>query len=161
VTVNFDDPTTYHFHLWRRVGSPGTILTFFPWPGVPHGAIGTGQVAAIAFEVSGDSAEFWVNRLHDFGLGVGAAHERFGEWVMPFHDPDGLPLELVAVSNPAARRPSGSSSVPSEHALRGFYSATLAEREANPMLPPWLEPERAELLRRLPGLERPVGQVMK
>ena len=32
-TINFDDPGTYHFYFGDAVGTPGTILTFFPWPG--------------------------------------------------------------------------------------------------------------------------------
>jgi glyoxalase family protein len=29
-TVNFDDPSTYHFYYGDETGRPGTILTFFP-----------------------------------------------------------------------------------------------------------------------------------
>jgi glyoxalase family protein len=50
-TVNFDDPGTYHFYFGDRRGTPGTILTFFPWPGVRRGIRGTGQIEATAFAI--------------------------------------------------------------------------------------------------------------
>lgn len=34
-SVNQDAPETYHFFYADGVGSPGTALTFFPWPGLP------------------------------------------------------------------------------------------------------------------------------
>src|SRR5947207_8501093 len=39
-TVNFDDPGSYHFYFGDNIGSPGTIMTFFPWPGARQGARG-------------------------------------------------------------------------------------------------------------------------
>ena len=36
-TVNFDDPGTYHFYFGDEKGTPGTILTFFPWKGAQKG----------------------------------------------------------------------------------------------------------------------------
>ena len=50
-TVNFDDPGTYHFYFGDRRGTPGTILTFFPWPGARRGIRGTGQIEATAFAI--------------------------------------------------------------------------------------------------------------
>ena len=32
LTVNFDDPATYHLYYGDGQGHPGTIMTFFPWP---------------------------------------------------------------------------------------------------------------------------------
>lgn len=130
LTVNFDDPGTYHFYFGDEVGTPGTILTFFPWPRVPQGEFGTGQVATIAFEVPAASLEFWVKRLDDRAVYVGGTEQRFGEDVVRFRDPDGLWLEFVGVSRPAERPLPGSGVIPPEHALRGFHSATLLERGA-------------------------------
>jgi glyoxalase family protein len=39
-TVNFDDPTTYHLYYGDLFGTPGTILTFFPWAHVRRGVAG-------------------------------------------------------------------------------------------------------------------------
>ena len=97
LTVNFDDPGTYHFYFGNEVGSPGTILTFFPWPHVPRGEIGTGQVTTIAFEVPTESLEFWSTWLRDRAVS-GSTEERFAEQVVRFRDPDGLWLELVGLS---------------------------------------------------------------
>ena len=56
LTVNFDDPTTYHLYFGDEVGRPGTILTFFPWPDAPKGCWGTGQVITISFLIPVNSA---------------------------------------------------------------------------------------------------------
>jgi glyoxalase family protein len=130
LTVNFDDPGTYHFYFGDEVGGPGTILTFFPWPHVPQGEIGTGQVTTIAFEVPAQSLDYWSKRLHDRALYIASVEERFGEEVVRFRDPDGLWLELVGVSRGADRPIVASGEIPREHALRGFHSATLSERDA-------------------------------
>jgi glyoxalase family protein len=130
LTVNFDDPGTYHFYFGDEVGSPGTILTFFPWPHVPPGEIGTGQVTTIAFEVPAASLEFWSKRLRDRSLYIEGVEERFGEEVVRFHDPDGLWLELVAVPHAADRPVAASGEIPSEQAIRGFHSATLLESDS-------------------------------
>jgi len=129
LTVNFDDPGTYHFYFGDEIGSPGTILTFFPWPHVPQGEIGTGQVTTIAFEVPGQSLEFWSKRLRDRAVDIAGVEERFGDEVVRFRDPDGLWLELVGVSRAADRPVVASGEIPREHALRGFHSATLSERD--------------------------------
>ena len=58
LTVNFDDPGTYHLYYGDGMGHPGTILTFFPWPSAPRGRRGTGQVTETAFAISGERAGF-------------------------------------------------------------------------------------------------------
>jgi glyoxalase family protein len=129
LTVNFDDPGTYHLYFGDEVGTPGTILTFFPWPHVPRGEIGTGQVTAIAFEVPAESLDFWSTRLRDHALSIGGVEDRFGEEIIRFRDPDGLWIELVGVARPASRSMLAIGDIPAEHAVRGFHSATLSERD--------------------------------
>src|SRR5437867_5890902 len=63
LTVNFDDPGTYHFYFGNETGTPGSILTFFPWPRAPRGSVGNGQVTAIAFSIPSGSLEYWSQRL--------------------------------------------------------------------------------------------------
>jgi glyoxalase family protein len=130
LTVNFDDPGTYHFYFGGENGAPGSILTFFPWPGAALGSIGPGQVVAIAFAVSIESLAYWNARLRTHGVSVHADVERFGERVMRFRDPDGVWLELVATSRTEPAAVSQIGPVPPEHALLAFHSATLSE--ANP-----------------------------
>ena len=50
-TVNFDDPGTYHLYFGNEGGKPGTIITFFPWPGADQGKIGGGQVGVTSYVV--------------------------------------------------------------------------------------------------------------
>jgi glyoxalase family protein len=128
-TVNFDDPGTYHLYFGDEIGSPGTILTFFPWPHAAQGQIGTGQVTAIAFEMPASSLDFWFSRLLECEVQIDGIEKRFGEEVLRFRDPDGLCLELVGVSRPANRPAALSGLIPPKHALRGFHSATLSERD--------------------------------
>ena len=98
LTVNFDDPTTYHLYFGDEVGRPGTILTFFPWSDAPKGRIGTGQVITISFLIPANSIDYWVHRLQNQKIDFRGPTKRFGnnEEVLTLHDPDGLELELVA-----------------------------------------------------------------
>lgn len=127
LTVNFDDPGTYHFYFGDEEGSPGSILTFFPWPGSPRGIVGNGQVSATAFAVPSDSLKYWVSRLTDHGVSSQDAGTRFGEPVIRFADPDGMPLELVGTAHAETNRDWKNGGVPAPHALGGFHSATLSE----------------------------------
>ena len=121
-TVNFDDPGTYHFYFGDRRGTPGTILTFFPWPGVRRGIRGTGQIEATAFSISPNSVDYWLERLKQQHVGAERIPSRFGDEVIRFVDPDGLLLELIASNSLASIEPWPDSTVPPEHALRGFHS---------------------------------------
>lgn len=126
-TVNFDDPTTYHLYYGDAVGRPGTILTFFPWPGAPRGRQGTGQTTATAFAVPAGSLDWWMERFARGAVEFGAVEERFEERVLPVTDPDGLAIELVEQAG-AARQPLWKGGpVPEQHAIRGFHSVTLTE----------------------------------
>ena len=127
LTVNFDDPGTYHFYFGNEIGTPGSILTFFPWPGAEKGATGAGQVVAIAFAVSIGSLTFWSARLRAHGVDPAPEVQRFGEQVLRFQDPDGLWLELVETEqrDPGVARQRGP--VPASYALSGFHSAAISE----------------------------------
>lgn len=125
-TVNFDDPRTYHLYYGDELGRPGTILTFFPWPGAPRGRRGTGQVTVTSFSVPAGSLDGWVERLASHDVEIEGLGERFGSKTLAFLDPDDLLLELVAEERDE-RRPWERGPVPSEHAIRGFHSVTLTE----------------------------------
>src|SRR5262249_7814942 len=125
-TVNFDDPATYHFYFGDRQGMPGTILTFFPWPGVRRGIRGTGQIEATAFAISSDSVGYWLERLKQQHVAAERTSARFGEEVIRFVDPDGLLLELIASNLLPSLEQSPESPIPPEHALRGFHSVSAA-----------------------------------
>ncbi len=93
-TVNFDDPGTYHLYFGDEGGSPGTIITFFPWAGARQGAIGDGQVGVTTYAVPTGSLSFWKERLAAFNIKVKES-QRFGETYLTFDDPHGLHLEIV------------------------------------------------------------------
>src|SRR5688500_5563927 len=90
-TVNFDDPQTYHLYYGDEVGTPGSIMTFFPWPGARRGRHGTGQVAVTSFAVRPSALGFWVERLLRHGVAYEQPTTRtFGgvqERVVAFRDP--------------------------------------------------------------------------
>ena len=124
-TVNFDDPSTYHLYYGDGVGSPGSVMTFFPWPGIRSGVIGSGQTHATALAVPEHSLDFWRQRLEK-SLVRANDIERFGVPGLTFTDPDGLRLELLAsAGRDDGREPWDGSSVPAEHAIRGFDGVTL------------------------------------
>jgi glyoxalase family protein len=125
-TVNFDAPDTYHFYYGDNVGSPGSVLTFFPWgKGSWPGRSGTGQVTVISFAIPEKSMDYWIERLQLADLSVQGPFTRFAEQVISFRDPDGIQLELVA-SKSTVRKDWENSPVPSSKAIQGFHSATLA-----------------------------------
>lgn len=131
-TVNFDDPTTYHLYYGDALGSPGSIMTFFPWPTARLGAVGVGQTTATTFAVPADSLDWWRERLRAAGLEVDDA-ERFGEPLLRFRDSDGLPLELVgSVGEDDPRTPWTGADGPAEHAIRGFDAVTLGQVAEEP-----------------------------
>jgi glyoxalase family protein len=94
-TVNFDDPGSYHFYFGDNVGNPGTIITFFPWPGARRGTRGSGQVTIVSFAVPPSSTAFWKERLRANHVAAEDINDRFGNNGLRFRDPDGLMLELI------------------------------------------------------------------
>jgi glyoxalase family protein len=130
-TVNFDDPGTYHLYFGDDKGSPGTILTFFPWVGARLGYVGSGETCGIAFSAPLLSLDFWKRRLADFGVLAENDGERFGEPVIRFRDPDGMRLEIVAHDHPGEFTPSRAGEFPVKHAIRGFHGVTLCESQSD------------------------------
>jgi glyoxalase family protein len=127
-TVNFDDPGSYHLYYGDAVGNPGTIMTFFSWPGAPRGRIGTGQVSAMSFSVPEDSLGYWTERLIERGVRFEQPKKRFDETVLAFRDPDGLAVEIVARPGREGGEFWEQSPVPAECAIRGISGVTLSER---------------------------------
>ena len=117
-TVNFDDPGTYHLYYGDVVGHPGTIMTFFPWPGAMRGRRGTGQVITTSFAVPHLSLGHWYERLRHAGVTVERS-TAFNEELLLFEDPDGLHLELVETT---------AGDQGAEQAILGFSHVTLSEQ---------------------------------
>lgn len=126
-TVNFDDPKTYHLYYGDGLGNPGTILTFFPWPGTGPGRCGNGQVTATSFAIPSGAVSFWKERLAQAGMNIEGPLNRFGDEVLSFADPDGMQIELITSANIDQARVYREGVIPIEFAIHGFHSATLSE----------------------------------
>ena len=128
-SINQDDPSTYHLFYADSEGTPGTSMTFFPFDGAPSGSVGAGQVGVTAFRVPEGSLDYWTDRLDDHDVAREDPVDRFGERVLPFEDPDGLPLELVEGDDAAEP---WTEAVPEEYAIRGFHGVALLVRDVDP-----------------------------
>jgi glyoxalase family protein len=126
LTVNFDDPATYHLYYGDETGKPGSILTFFPWPDGRRGRQGTGQAATVAFEIPAGSLGFWIERLLAHQVKYEGPSRRFDEQVLAFEDPDGLLLEVVARTGSQGTG-WADGPVPAEHSIRGLHGTTIWE----------------------------------
>src|SRR4051794_33296666 len=126
LTVNFDDPGSYHLYYGDELGRPGTVMTFFAWPGAFRGRIGPPQVTVTAFAVPSSAMEYWSSRLRENGVDWRWADERFGQRVLAFRDPDAMQLELVGESESGGHA-WRAGPVPVDRAIRGFHSVTIAE----------------------------------
>ena len=131
-TVNFDDPGTYHLYYGDEHGSPGTILTFFPWQHVAPGRVGVGQTQETAFRVPEFAIGYWAHRFVEKGVPHEAPVKRFGRTVLTFKDPDGMGLALVGMPGADLDPAWTTSDVSSEVAIRGFEGVTLMLDDAAP-----------------------------
>ena len=117
-TVNFDDPGTYHLYYGDDAGHPGTILTFFPWPGAARGRLGTGEVSVVQFEIPKASLGYYTQRCREVGIPSDGPESRFtGEQFLTIFDPDGMMIELVEGSVGADGEPPR---------ILGFHGATIS-----------------------------------
>lgn len=123
-TVNFDAPEVYHFYYGNETGSPGTILTFFPYEGLAGGRHGKGMLNTTTFSVPLSSLNYWEERLKKFDITYKGPTDRFEETAIYFEDHDGLGLELVFTDRD--QRPGFTyGHIPLEHSIKGFYSAEI------------------------------------
>ena len=124
-TVNFDDPGTYHFYFGDEAGTPGTILTFFPWEGIGQGRTGTGMATSIGYSVPKDSLEFWADRFKQFNVKQDSIREKLGEQYLSFKDPDGLNIDLIVSNDEDKRKPWETDEIKANVATKGFHNITL------------------------------------
>jgi glyoxalase family protein len=131
-SINQDAPDTYHLFFADAAGSPGTDLTFFPWPGMGPGRIGHGLTNEVSLAVAMGSLDWWKAWLKDHDVHLGPEERRFGERTLPFADPHGQALALVEVDAPQKVVPWEKSPVPAQHQLRGFHAVRTWERDIAP-----------------------------
>jgi len=128
LTVNFDDPTTYHLYFGDDLGRPGTILTFFPWPKGRSGQIGSGMTGRVSFSIPIGSLDIWADYLLGHLVDLGAQSTRFGDRCLSLSDPDGMVIELV--ESCTIEEPFESSTIVSRsHPIRSLHSVALIEND--------------------------------
>jgi glyoxalase family protein len=124
-TVNFDDPGTYHFYFGDEQGSPGSILTFFPWEGIVQGETGSGMATNIGYSVPRGSLDFWSDRFKQYNVKQENISQKFGEEYLSFEDPDGLKLDLIVPATDDTRKGWATPEVKTGVATKGFHNVTL------------------------------------
>lgn len=131
-SVNQDAPDVYHLFFADAHGTPGTDLTFFPWPNMTKVKEGHGLVSETSFAIPVSSLQYWKDRLAANDVTLDAEETRFGESVLAFRDPDGLRLTLTTTEAPRDIISWEKSSVPAEHQLRGFHTLRLTLHTMGP-----------------------------
>jgi len=121
-TVNFDEKFMYHLYYGDHRGSPGSLITFFPYQRGREGRIGHPQPSATTFAIPNGAIPYWQHRLNNHDIDVQEPIERFGETVLEFRDHDGQRLEFVACETDRAPV---TEVIPSEYAIRGLRNITL------------------------------------
>lgn len=131
-TVNFDAPDVYHLYYGDEKGSPGTILTFFPFPDARRGKRGTGEINIVSFSVPSNSLQYWMNRLAERAINFNGPKNKFGHEYISLLDPDGMKIEIVADTNADSIEGWFNGDVPAEHSIRKFFSSTFYLSDAKP-----------------------------
>jgi glyoxalase family protein len=124
LTVNFDDPGTYHFYFGDKVGTPGSVLTYFPWPHGTPAPGGPGQATEMAFAIPQGALGFWADRLKALDIPAGESR-RFDEPALVLADPDGIAIRLVESAGELGPIWEADG-IPAEKAIRGFHSVALS-----------------------------------
>lgn len=133
-TVNFDDPHTYHFYFGDEAGTPGSLLTFFPWPTARPGRPGVGQVGVVSLAIAPASLGWWIQRLIGAGVPYEGPAKRGDEQVISLRDPDGLLVELVAHASAESRPVWSGGTVPAEHGIHGVHAVSIWAERGEPTL---------------------------
>ncbi|MEM0947813.1 MAG: VOC family protein [Pseudomonadota bacterium] len=127
-TVNFDNPEVYHLYYGDAAGTPGTVMTYFPFPHAARGAHGTGEVGRTTFAVPTGSIDAWQKRFAELGIGGLQMVQPFGAPTLTFDGPDGEGFALMEVEDD--RTPWTTSGIPEDMAIRGFHSASLRLKDS-------------------------------
>ncbi|MDP3898297.1 MAG: VOC family protein [Mesorhizobium sp.] len=127
-TVNFDAPDVYHLYYGDEVGTPGSVMTYFPFPNIAKGTPGAGEVGTTVFSVPEGSLGYWEERFAREGVAGVSRSESFGEKRLAFDGPDGDGFALVEARGDS-RAAWTKGGVPTDAAIRGFHSAALRLRD--------------------------------
>jgi glyoxalase family protein len=124
-TVNYDSPDVWHFYYGNETGNPGSVITFFPFSGIPKGKSGNRSVSVIMYSVGEESLSFWQDRLKLHNIGFRGPFKRFDEEYLHLQDFDGLEIELV-FNNQDQRIGWEKQGIPEKHAIKGIYSSLIS-----------------------------------
>ncbi len=127
-TVNFDAPDVYHLYYGDEAGTPGTVMTYFPFPNAARGAKGIGEVGRTAFSIPVGSSQAWIDRLTTFEVKGILQDVRFGEKRVLFDGPDGDQFALVESDDD--RTPWTGNGVGEAMGIHGFHSADMRLKDA-------------------------------
>lgn len=127
-TVNFDEPGVYHLYYGDEIGTPGSVMTYFPFPHIRQGHAGTGEVGTTVFSVPEGSLGFWEQRFAEQGVKGLQRSESFGEKRLQFLGPDNDSFALVE-SKSDSRAPWVKGGVSDDEAIRGFHSVAMRLRD--------------------------------
>lgn len=128
-TVSREDPGSYHLYYGDELGRPGTIVSFFLWPGAVPGRSGKGEAERVCLRAPPTALDWWERRLRQEGRAVERAVSAFDEPILRFLDPDLVPIGIVGCAEDAEAGWSGNG-VPPSLALRGLHGVTLSVQDA-------------------------------
>ncbi len=127
-TVNFDAPGVYHLYYADEFGTPGSVMTYFPFPHIARGHPGVGEVGTTVYSVPEGTLGYWEKRFADKAVSGVAREEKFGEKRLTFSGPDGDGFALVE-DKADNRAPWSKGDVAADEAIRGFHSVSLRLRD--------------------------------
>jgi glyoxalase family protein len=136
-TVNQDDVSAYHLFYGDELGRPGTEVTFFDWPNSGPAVDGVGTISEIALRIPGgrENLEWWNRWFTESSVSHGEIEDHDNVLTLPFKDPEGQPLRLIAEQKADADRselPWSGSPAPAGSAIAGLGAVTLSVRRREP-----------------------------
>ncbi|MEK9986973.1 MAG: VOC family protein [Aquiluna sp.] len=131
-TVNFDAPDVWHLYYGDEQGSPSSLLTFFPWPGIRQGKEGAGLTTATSLAIPRESLGWWNEWLRSLDVEQESISTTDGQEKILLRDYDGMGLELVGVEGDSRSGWDGKAGIPQEHAIKGLSSVTFSEAQLEP-----------------------------
>ncbi|MFD1881280.1 VOC family protein [Paracoccus pacificus] len=123
-TVNFDEPSVYHLYYGDEIGTPGSVMTYFPFPHLVRGRRGVGEVGETQFAVPKGALSFWRDRLAAQGAQGLELGQTFGADRLRFLGPDGDGFSLIESADDP-RTPWTEGGISEDAAIRGFSGARL------------------------------------
>lgn len=129
-TVNFDAPEVYHLYYGDEVGTPGSVMTYFPFGQMPKGRRGAGEVGVTEFAIPEGGLTFWKEHLASHGVAGLVESTAFGEKHLSFDGPDGDSFALVE-DGTRDRSAWTQGGVPEDAGILGFRGARFALKDVD------------------------------